>query len=100
MIYKNHPDFQERIKRTYQGELKITERLISYLATEIAIHYKDKFFEVKKKQPEIQNILNSRKESFINLSEFVYEFEKLLQPYVGKNLITLETSNDNVEDNE
>jgi len=100
VIYKNHPDFQERIKRTLQGELKITERLISYLATEIAIHYKDKFFQVKKKQPEIQNILNSRKESFINLSDFVYEFEKLLQPYVGKNLITLEMTTNNVDNNE
>lgn len=92
VIYKNHSDFQERIKRTYQGELRITERLLSYLATEIAIHYKDKFFEVRKKQPEIQSILNSRKESFINLCDFVYSFEKLLQPCVGKNIITLETS--------
>jgi len=100
IIYKNHPDFQERIKRTLQGILKITERLISYLATEIAIHYKDKFFEIKKKQPEIQTILSSRKESFINLSDFIYEFEKLLQPHVGKNLITLETTTNGISDNE
>jgi hypothetical protein len=93
IIYKNHPDFQERIKRTYQGDFKITERLMSYLSTEIAIHYKDKFFESKKKQPEIQNILNIRKESFINLSDFIYELEKILQQYVGKSLITLESSN-------
>lgn len=98
VIYKSHPDFQERVKRTYQGELKITERLISYLASEIAIQYKDKFFATRQKQPEVQALLNSRKDSFINLIDFSYDFESMLQRYVGKNLLTLEAVSDNEDD--
>jgi len=98
IIYKSHPDFQERIKRTNQGEVKITERIVSYLASEIAIQYKDKFFAVRGKQPEVQAILNQRKDSFVNLIEFSYQFETILQPFVGKNLLTLETVGDDKED--
>lgn len=98
VIYKSHPDFQERVKRNYQGELKITERLISYLASEIAIQYKDKFFAMRQKQPEVQALLNSRKDSFINLIDFSYHFESMLQPFVGKNLLTLEAVSDNEDD--
>ncbi len=74
--------------------MKITERLVSYLASEIAIHYKDKFFAVRGKQPEVQAILGQRKDSFINLIEFSYQFEKMLQPFVGKSLLTLESVED------
>jgi hypothetical protein len=94
VIYKSHPDFQERVKRTYQGEMKITERLISYLASEIAIQYKDKFFSVRGKQPEVQAIMNHRKDLFIDIVDFSYQFEKILQPFVGKNLLTLEEVDD------
>lgn len=94
VIYKSHPDFQERVKRTYQGEMKITERLISYLASEIAIQYKDKFFSVRGKQPEVQAIMNHRKDLFVDIVDFSYQFEKILQPFVGKNLLTLEAVDD------
>lgn len=99
IIYKSHPDFMERVKRTYHGEMKITERLVSYLASEIAIQYKDKFFSVRGKQPEVQAILNQRKDSFVNLIDFSYQFESILQPFVGKNLLTLEAGevNENYE---
>lgn len=96
VIYKSHPDFQERVKRNYQGEMKITERLISYLACEISIQYKDKFFSTKGKQPEVQEIMNHRKDLFIDIINFSYLFESMLQPFVDKNLLTLE----NVEDTE
>lgn len=94
VIYKSHPDFQERIKRTYQGEMKITERLVSYLASEIAIQYKDKFFAIRGKQPEVQAIMNHRKDLFVDIIDFSYQFEKILQPFVGKNLLTLEGVDD------
>lgn len=99
IIYKSHPDFQERVKRTYQGELKITERLVSYLASEIAIQYKDKFFSVRGKQPEVQAIMNSRKDLFVDIINFSYQFESLLQPFVGKNLLTLESVGEDTENN-
>lgn len=69
-IYKNHVDFKERVRRSHQGEMKITERLISYLASEVAVHYKDKFFETRGKQPEVQSILNSRKGTFVDFINF------------------------------
>lgn len=91
IIYTSHPDFQERVRRTYQGEMRITERLVSYLSSEISIHYKDKFFDKRGKQPEVQAILNHRKDLFVDIVEFSYQIEKELQPFVGKNLLTLET---------
>ena len=94
IIYKSHPDFLERVRRTHQGEMKITERLVSYLSSEIAIQYKDKFFAVRGKQPEVQAIMNKRKDLFIDIIDFSYKFEKMLQAYVGKNLLTLESVNE------
>ena len=94
IIYKSHPDFQERLKKTNQGEMKITERLVSYLASEIAIQYKDKFFAVRGKQPEVQAIMNQRKDLFVDIVSFSYQFESMLQPFVGKNLLTLESVGD------
>jgi hypothetical protein len=99
IIYKSHPDFAERVKRTNQGEMKITERLVSYLASEIAIQYKDKFFAVRGKQPDVQAIMNHRKDLFVDIIDFSYQLEKILQPFVGKNLLTLETTNEDEEEN-
>ncbi|MBE8232139.1 MAG: hypothetical protein HAW67_00275 [Endozoicomonadaceae bacterium] len=89
-IYKNHKDFKDRLKRTNQGEPKLTDRLLSYLASEISIYYKDQFFAKHGKQPEIQRITNSRKELFANIFDFQYTFEEALQSFSGKNLNTLE----------
>ena len=96
-IYKTHPDFQARIRRTNQGGLRITERLISYLSAEIAINYKDKFFETKGKQPQVQAIMNSRKDLFVDIVDFSYRLEQMLQPYVGKDLLTLENLQEDEE---
>ena len=74
--------------------MKITERLVSYLASEIAIQYKDKFFAVRGKQPEVQAIMNQRKDLFVDIVSFSYQFESTLQPFVGKNLLTLESVGD------
>jgi len=84
IIYKKHPDFQERAKFTRQGEAKISERLITYLAGEITVHYKDKYYnKLQEGQPEY-NI-----NMFIGLMEFVYQFEDMLTPLAGKNLSDL-----------
>lgn len=96
-IYKTHPDFQTRIRRTNQGGLRITERLISYLSAEIAINYKDKFFETKGKQPQVQAIMDSRKDLFVDIVDFSYRLEQMLQPYVGKDLLTLENLQEDEE---
>lgn len=95
-IYKNHPKFQDRIKRTKRGEPKLNQRLIQYLASEISVHYKNVFYEKKKMQPDIKRILSSREELFNSQIEFIYEFEEILQPLENLNLLTLE-SLDNYE---
>lgn len=97
IIYKTHPDFQERVKRNYQGEMIIKERLVSYLASEMAIQYKDKFFSVRGKQPQVQAIMNQRKDLFVDIVAFAYQLEQNLQPLVGKNLLTLESESDSEE---
>ena len=89
-IYRKHPDFEERVSRTQKKEPKLNHRLIFYLASEISIHYKNVFFEKRKMQPEVKRILNNREELFKNQVDFIYEFEKMLQPLVNKNLIDLQ----------
>lgn len=93
-IYRSHPDFIERIKRSRQGDMLITNRLISYLASEISVHYKDKFFALRGKQPEVQAILSQRKDLFVDMVEFIYQYESMLQPFVNMNLITLESEDE------
>ncbi len=84
IIYKKHPDFQARVSHSHQGETKITERLISYLASEITVHYKDLFFnKMQNGQPEYNKTMF---ESFV---DFIYQFEKMLQDFNGRNLSEL-----------
>jgi hypothetical protein len=84
LIYKKHPDFENRVSHTRQGETKITERLITYIAGEITVHYKDKFYnKINQGAPEYNINL------FIGLVEFLYQFEAMLAPLAGKNLSDL-----------
>lgn len=81
IIYKNHPDFQTRVRVSHQGAAIITDRLISYLASEITVHYKDLFYKkMQDGQPEYN------KEMFESLVDFIYVFERSLKDYSGKNL--------------
>lgn len=84
LIYKKHPDFESRVKHTRPGETIITQRLITYIAGEITVHYKDKYYnKLHEGQPEY-NI-----NMFIGLMEFVYQFEEMLAPKAGRNLSDL-----------
>jgi len=78
-IYRNHPEFEERVKKSLKGEAKVTQRLVTYLAGEISIHYKDHYFRKKG----IDTIDKKILQNFIN---FVYKFEEDLQKLTGKNL--------------
>ena len=81
-IFKRHPDFEARIKSTRSGKQKITQRLITYLAGEITVHYKDKFHN-KIGQPEYNKYM------FVDLVAFIYRFENMLSDLVGSNLSDL-----------
>ena len=78
-IFKKHPEFEERVDHFRGGEPKISHRLITYLAGEITVHYKDKYY-MKSGQPTYD------KKMFANLVESIYLFEDLLKDAVGKNL--------------
>jgi hypothetical protein len=82
-IFKQHPDFQERVDMSRRGETRITQRLITYLAGEITVHYKDKFHTKQKEQPEYNKTM------FTDLVGFVYQFEAMLKDLAGKNLSDL-----------
>ncbi|MCD6012979.1 MAG: hypothetical protein K0Q79_2841 [Flavipsychrobacter sp.] len=79
LIYRKHPEFIKRVDKKRTGESKITQRLITYLAGEITIHYKDKFI-TRSGQPEYN------KKMFGSVVEFIYKFEDLLGGLINKNL--------------
>ncbi len=78
-IFSKHPDFEDRVDKTRKGASKITQRLITYLAWEITVHYKDKF-QTKHGQPDYNIQL------FQDLVDFIYKFEDLLKDLSWKNL--------------
>lgn len=85
-IYVNHPDFDERVARDRRGALKLTERLASYLASIIAAHYKDAFYNRYKLQPEVRRLVGSRTAMFDDFIDFTCRLEKRLCGYAGADL--------------
>jgi len=81
-VFRKHPEFEERVQRSMKGEVKISQRLISYLACEITVHYKD-MLQTRYGQPEYN------KKLFENMVEFIYQFESILRDLAGKNLSEL-----------
>ena len=92
IIFRQHSDFLERVDRNENGRwrkwgLKVTQRLVTYLAWEITVHYKDKF--------QTRNwALEYNKELFTNLVEFIYQFESMLKDLVWTNLSDLSGNNE------
>lgn len=79
-IFKEHPDFRSRIQIWKKWEDCITSRLITYLAWEITVHYKNEFYCKRSEQPEYN------KQMFVELVEFIYKYEDWLKDLVWKNL--------------
>jgi hypothetical protein len=82
-IFKRHEDFESRVSETRQREKKVSERLITYLAGEITVHYKDRFFN-RGKQPDYSKSL------FVEVVSFIYQMEEKLASLVGKNMSDLQ----------
>jgi len=78
-IFRKHPEFESRIEHFRGGEPKISQRLITYLAGEITVHYKDRYY-TKSEQPAYN------KKMFESLVDSIYSFENLLKDIVGQNL--------------
>lgn len=75
-INKAHPDFQQRLTQSRQGQWKFNDRLGAYLAATISIHYKDQFYERYRCQPE------RRDQMFDEQVEFICRFETALRPHL------------------
>lgn len=89
IIYKKHPDFLDRVDQTSRrGEPRVTPRLITYLAGEITVFYKD-ILQTRNGQPEYNISL------FENLVEFIYQFESMLKDLNGKNLSDISEEDEN-----
>jgi len=73
MINSLHPQFEERVKTTRPGRMKMTDRLISYIAGTVSIHYKDAFYEKYRRQPD------KRTQLFDDQLEFICRMEVALQ---------------------
>jgi hypothetical protein len=81
-IYKEHEEFEKRLDHTRSGEPKISQRLITYLAGEITVHYKDRL-QQRTGQYEYH------KDLFVNLVEFIYAFEDQVKDLEGLKLSEL-----------
>lgn len=78
-IFREHEDFLNRLDKRRHGEPVITQRLITYLAGEITVHYKD-LVQNRKGQPVYNKAL------FTDLVDFIYRFEDMLKDLVNKDL--------------
>ncbi|MCX6159072.1 MAG: ATP-binding protein [Ignavibacteriae bacterium] len=80
-IYKKHPDFMKRIsKNTLEIEI-INSELITYLASEMLIHYTNYNFEQNKKDKQ-----SDSKEVLMFFTDWLYRLEDSLKKLIGKPL--------------
>jgi hypothetical protein len=77
VINVGHSDFQERLDRTRQGQARVTERMVGYLAGVISIHYKDQYYEKYRNQPD------RRDQLFDEQVDFICRLESALKPQIG-----------------
>jgi len=82
VIFQKHPSFQSKIDGT-NGSQKISEGLVTYLASEIVMHYLVNFSDLLKHDGSLSQKLFSE---FITT---VYEFEGYLMDLKGKDLSEL-----------
>lgn len=82
-IYKQHKDFEDRLDYSQTKEQKISQRLLTYLACEITVHYKDKIATLQE-QPEYN------KKLFEELVSFIYQFEFMIKDLAGQKVSELQ----------
>ena len=82
-IYKEHPDFKERLKQDRMGRTIITQKLITYLAGEVTVWYQD--ILCKKRGQQEYNV-----DMFRNVMTFLYRFEDALEDLNGQLLASLQ----------
>jgi len=80
-VYKKHPDFIRRIKKDKLGVEYITNELISYISTQMLIHYTNFSF-----QKSLEHKSYDRKEMLIYFTDRLYKLEESLRLLIGKPL--------------
>ena len=80
-IYKKHPDFMKRISKNSLEIEIINSELITYLASEMLIHYTNYNFEQNKKDKQ-----SERKEVLMFFTDWLYRLEDSLKKLIGKPL--------------
>ena len=69
-VAASHPDFLKRCKRTRLGKEHFDDRLLSYLATLVAAHYRDLAYQQMDSQPDsCKEILDDMVEVYVALEE-------------------------------
>jgi hypothetical protein len=80
-IYKQHPDFVKRINTIQYGVELITTELITYIASEMLVHFTNYSFEQPGKDKQ-----SDRKEILIFFTDWLYRLEDSLKNLIGKPL--------------
>jgi len=80
-VYKKHPDFEKRVSKDKLGVEFITTELISYLATQLLIHYTEFGF---KGSP--QNEEKNKKDVLLYFTDNLYRLEDSLKSFTNKPL--------------
>lgn len=80
-IYKKHPDFENRISKNSVGVEIITTELITYIASEMLVHFTNFSFEQTGK-----NMSVDRKSILIFFTDWLYRLEDSLKNLIGKQL--------------
>lgn len=92
VIYINtgHPDFQERMAYSRQGQPRFNDRLGAYLAATVSIHYKDQFYLRYRRQPDRPD------QMFDDMVDFMCRLEAALRPHLAT--LQQELANQNGEE--
>lgn len=78
-IYKKHADFMKRVSTNSLSVEIVTSELITYLASEMLIHYTNYSFQQSEKEKQ-----SDRKEVLIFFTDWLYKLEDSLSKMAGK----------------
>jgi len=80
-VYKKHPDFEKRVRKDNLNKEFITTELISYLATQMLIHYTDFKFNdsAEKKEKDKRDLL-------LFFTDNLYSLEDSMKSFINKPL--------------
>lgn len=83
IVFKNHPDFKERLKRNRIGEELISQRLIIYIISEVMIHYLSQYLEINYKN----NFKD--KDKLVAFAANLYFLENKLVDLIGQPILRI-----------